>query len=62
MESNWIECNKSLPENKSFVLIYCWPGEMDVALFENGKFTIDYDQFGYATPTHWMPLPNQPQP
>lgn len=57
--NNWIDVNDRLPDEGGFVYIH-----MKIALFHNGGFNDDPDEYGYhriTGVTHWQPLPSPPK-
>ncbi len=60
----WIKIDKSLPNDKEYVLVYGKGGRNVVAYYKDGKFlALDYwhDDFEECEElTHWMKLPKPP--
>jgi uncharacterized protein YvpB len=62
MDNKWIPVTEELPQEYTYVLVYCAIHEVTLASYEKKKFWID-DGYGYMQiieATHWMPLPDAP--
>ena len=62
MSSKWIPVAEELPQEYTYVLVYCTIHGVKLASYEKKKFWID-DGYGYMEPveaTHWMSLPEAP--
>jgi hypothetical protein len=59
--TEWIDIRRSMPEAMRWVLVAHDHGRVDKACFNDGTWW--YDAAGsYNDVTHWMPLPDSPDP
>jgi hypothetical protein len=55
--SEWIKVEDRLPAPYDDVIVYLWPGTIDLAYHDEDDWVLDEDG---GVITHWMPLPQPP--